>query len=110
MEAIVKSRFTHWFESGRTFYSEKYGFKDQKSAEAALWRFASATPSAHKQQCQLWVVSLDLRSAYEKVWHSGLLVRWHEWESLIISFCGLLHFWTPEQQPRAWAMQRPWGA
>ena len=74
-ESIVKNRLTYWFESGRTLYSEQYRFKGQKSAEAALWRFISAVSLVLKQRRQLWVASLDLRSAYDKIWHSGLLVR-----------------------------------
>ena len=75
VESVVKNRLTHWLQSRRMLYSEQYEFRGQKSAEDALGRFVSAASSALKQRRQLWVASLDLRSAYDKIWHSGLLVR-----------------------------------
>ena len=74
VESILKMRFTHWLETHQCLYSEQYGFRRQKSTELALWRFVTVTYLALKQRRQLWTISLDFKSAYDRVWHIGLLV------------------------------------
>ena len=74
VESIIKTRLTHWLETHQCLYSERYGFRRQKSTELALWRFVTVASLALKQRRQLWTISLDLKSAYDRVWHTGLLV------------------------------------
>ena len=75
LETIVTSRLTHHLESKKFLSDSQYGFRKAHNAEQALWNIASVATSALQSRQRAILVSLDLESAYDRVWHKGLLQK-----------------------------------
>ena len=75
LETRVTSRLTHHLESKKFLSDRQYGFRKAHNAEQALWNIVSVATSALQSRQRAILVSLDLESAYDRVWHKGLLQK-----------------------------------
>ena len=73
LERIIADRLTYYFETHHLLAPTEYGFHQGRSTEDALWRLVSAASIAMQTRHRLTLVSLDIRGAYNTVWHTGLL-------------------------------------
>ena len=75
LERIVTSRLSFFLEGHQTLSDHQFGFRRSRSTELALWRFIEAASSALKLRRKVVLVSLDIQSAYDRVWHAGLMAK-----------------------------------
>ena len=75
LERIVTSRVSYFLEHQGRLSAHQFGFRRTRSTELALWRFVEAATEALKVRRKVVMVSLDIQSAYDRVWHAGLLVK-----------------------------------
>ena len=75
VEYLVTKKLTFWLESGQKLSKSQYGFRKQKGTELAIWNFVRAAYMALLGSRQLGVVAVDLKSAYDTVWGTGLVSR-----------------------------------
>ena len=73
LERIVLERLTYFLEKGLLLPRSQYGFRKGRSTELALWRFVTAATKALQARHATVLLSLDIQSAYDRVWHKGLI-------------------------------------
>ena len=73
LERIISERLTHFLETGLHLPRSQYGFRKGRSIELALWRFVTAATKALQARHSTALLSLDIQSAYDRVWHKGLI-------------------------------------
>ena len=73
LERIVTDRLTFFLESRHLLSEGQFGFRKGRSTEDALWHLVTAASVALQRRQRLVLVSLDIQSAYDRVWHAGLL-------------------------------------
>ena len=73
LENIVTTRLTYFLERNHLLSSAQFGFRRGRSSEWALWNLVSTAALALQQRQRVILLSLDLQSAYDRVWHDGLL-------------------------------------
>lgn len=75
LEKVVTERLTYHLESNNLLSEDQFGFRRAKSTEAALWNFVNAASTSIRQRAKTLMVTLDIQSAYDKVWHDGLIAK-----------------------------------
>lgn len=75
LERIVTSRVSYFLEHQNKLSAHQFGFRRTRSTELALWRFVEAATEALKVRKKVVMLSLDIQSAYDRVWHAGLLSK-----------------------------------
>ena len=75
LERIVTDRVTFHLENRAQISDYQFGFRSTRSTEWALWNFVQAAGVTMKSRRKTIMVSLDIDSAYDRVWHEGLLVK-----------------------------------
>ena len=73
LERIIAERLTFFLEHGQLLPRSQYGFRKGRSTELALWRFVTEATSALQKRQSMVLLSLDIQSAYDNVWHVGLI-------------------------------------
>ena len=73
LECIVTARLTYFLEHHQLLSPVQFGFRQRRCAETALWRLASQAGLALRSFRRMVLLSLDIRGAYDRVWHPGLL-------------------------------------
>ena len=73
LERILSERLTYFLETGLHLPRSQYGFRKGRSTELALWRFVTAATQALQKHNSTALLSLDIQSAYDRVWHKGLI-------------------------------------
>ena len=73
LERILLERLTYFLETGLHLPQSQYGFRKGRSTELALWRFVTAATQALQKRHGTALLSLDIQSAYDRVWHKGLI-------------------------------------
>lgn len=75
LERIISERLTFFLERGQLLPCSQYGFRKGRNTELALWRFISQATEALQTRHSMALLSLDIQSAYDRVWHTGLLQK-----------------------------------
>ena len=75
LENIVTARLTYILEHNQCLSSAQFGFRQGRNTEWALWNLVSTATTALQQRQRVILLSLDLQSAYDRVWHDGLLYK-----------------------------------
>ena len=75
LERIVTDRLTFTLEARLQLSAQQFGFRRTRSTEWALWNFVHAAGLTLKARRQTVLLSLDIQSAYDRVWHEGLLEK-----------------------------------
>ena len=75
LERIVTDRITFSLESRFQLSAQQFGFRRTRSTEWALWNFVHAAGLTLKARRKTVLLSLDIQSAYDRVWHAGLLKK-----------------------------------
>ena len=73
LERIVTDRLTFFLENCHLLSEGQFGFYKGCSTEDALWHLVNVASVALQRWQHLVLVSLDIQSAYDRVWHAGLL-------------------------------------
>ena len=73
LERIVTNRLTFYLETQLQLSDHQFGFRRTRSTEWALWNFVHAASLTLKARRKTVLLSLDIQSAYDRVWHAGLL-------------------------------------
>ena len=73
LERIVTDRVTSFLESRHLLSEGQFGFRKGRSTEDALWHLVTVVSVDLQQRQRLVLVSLDVQSDYDRVWHAGLL-------------------------------------
>ena len=73
LERILSERLTYFLETGLHLPQSQYGFRKGRSTELAPWRFVTAATQALQERHSTALLSLDIQSAYDRVWHKGLI-------------------------------------
>ena len=73
LEHIVTTRLTFHLESHNLISSAQFGFCKTHSTKEALWNFVFVANVALQSRKRTVIFSLDLQSAYDRVWHTGLI-------------------------------------
>lgn len=73
LERIDTARLTYFLEHHHLLSPVQFGFRQRRSAETALWRLASQAGVALQSRRRMVLLSLDIKGAYDRVWHPGLL-------------------------------------
>jgi ribonuclease HI len=81
MEAMVNKRLTYFLEQKQALRPSQGGFRCRMSAVDQVARLEAAIHSALHIKSVLLVCFVDLSSAFDKVWHTGLLYK--------LSRCGI---------------------
>ena len=75
LERIVTDRLTFSLETRLQLSDQQFGFRRTRSTEWALWNFVHAASLTMKARRKTVLLSLDIQSAYDRVWHAGLLKK-----------------------------------
>ena len=73
LETIITARLTFHLESKGLLTSTQYGFRKRHNTEQALWQLISDASKNLQAGKRTVTLSLDIKSAYDRVWHPGLL-------------------------------------
>jgi hypothetical protein len=74
-ERLIRTKLTALLEGRRQFSDEQFGFRAQRSTSDAIAQLIHCIRSAYEHSAMLPVTFLDLRKAFDRVWHERLLVR-----------------------------------
>ena len=69
----MTNRLTFYLETQLQLSDHQFGFRRTRSTEWALWNFVHAASLTLKARRKTVLLSLDIQSAYDRVWHAGLL-------------------------------------
>ena len=75
LESIVNARVTWKLESGGLLSPFQLGFRKGKEAIDGGWRLTHEVIQALQTRQLIQAVSFDIQSAYDTVWHEGLLEK-----------------------------------
>ena len=75
LERIVTDRLTFSLETRFQLSDQQFGFRRTRSTEWALWNFVHAASLTLKARRKTVLLFLDIQSAYDRVWHAGLLKK-----------------------------------
>ena len=73
LETIITARLTFHLESKGLLSATQYGFRKTHNTEQALWQLISDASKNLQAGKRTVTLSLDIQSAYDRVWHPGLL-------------------------------------
>ena len=71
----MTDRLTFSLETRFQLFAHLFGFRHTHNTEWALWNFAHASGLTLKARCKTVLLSIDIPSAYNRVWHAGLLEK-----------------------------------
>ena len=89
LETIVNRRVMNYVESRQLLSPFQFGFRRGREVLDAGWRLVEDAVAALKARRQIQAVALDLKSAYDTVWHRGLLSKMRK-----MGIPAYLIFWT----------------
>ena len=75
LEKIIKNRLGYEMEKKELYHYSQLGFRKGKGTRDALVRLKQYISDAAEQNRVCIVVYLDIESAYDRVWHEGLLYK-----------------------------------
>ena len=75
LETIITARLTFHMESKGLLTSTQYGFRKRHNTEQALWQLISDASTNLQVGKRTVTLSLEIQSAYDRVWHPGLLQK-----------------------------------
>ena len=75
LEKIIKNRIDYHMESENLFHNSQIGFRKEKSTNDALLRIKQNISWAIKEKQYCIIVYLDVESAFDWVWHQGILYK-----------------------------------
>ena len=75
LEWIVTDRLTFFLETQLQLSDHRFGFRRTCSTKWALWNFVHVASLTLKARHKMVLFSLDIQSAYNRVWHAGLLKK-----------------------------------
>ena len=73
LERIVANRLSYILESNGRLSPHQHGFRQAHDTELALWNLINKASRALQNRRRMAVLSLDIKSAYDRVWHMGLV-------------------------------------
>ena len=91
-ERIILTRLSAFEEDNKIFIKQQFGFKSKHSTTQQILRITEKASLAFNHNKSLGLVLLDLRKAYDSVWHNGLIHKMNKLKypsyliKLIISF------------------------
>ena len=88
MEIVVNNCLRQYLEDNKLLFSSQYGFRLGRSSADALICLTQQWEDALDRRSDVLAVTLDIRKAFDRVWHRGLI---HKLSSFGIS--GLLSAW-----------------
>lgn len=89
-EILLNTRLMEWAESNRILSDEQGGFRTKRGCADQLFVLKEVWSSRRERKLQTFAAFLDVKSAYDRVWRTGL---WHE-----LFTCGV--------RGKAWRMLR----
>ena len=89
LETIVNRRVMNFVESRQLLSPFQFGFRRGREVLDAGWRLVEDVVSALRARRQVQAVALDLKSAYDTVWHRGLVSKMRK-----MGIPAYLIFWT----------------
>lgn len=75
MEKLIHSRLEYWVESNNILAKSQCGFRKRLSTIDALLRLENKIRKSMDSGEHCLVVYLDLKGAFDKVWHEGLMYK-----------------------------------
>jgi hypothetical protein len=72
-EKIIKRKMCHFISEAGLFPDEQFGFRNEHSTTHPLFRIKKFVKNNLKRQNSVGMVALDINSAFDSVWHEGLL-------------------------------------
>ena len=75
LERIVTDCLTFSLKTQLQLSDQQFGFRRTRSTEWALWHFVHAASLTLKARRKTVLLSLDIQSAYDRVWHAGLFKK-----------------------------------
>lgn len=75
LERIVTNRLTFSLETRLQLSDQQFGFRLTCSTKWALWNFVHSVSLTLKAHCKMVLLSRDIQSAYDWVWHAGLIEK-----------------------------------
>lgn len=78
MERVIQSRLEHFLETRNKFNEGQIGFRQGMGTTEALAMVHSEILKSFSQKSYTIIVYLDLQSAFDSVWHTGLLYKAQE--------------------------------
>ncbi len=77
-EIVLNRRLAAWVEEHHALSEEQGGFRTKRGCADQLFVLQEALSSRAERKLPTYVAFLDVKSAYDRVWRSGLWVRLHE--------------------------------
>jgi len=75
MEKIINNKLMRYLEGNNLLHSSQFGFRKQRSSLQSVLSISQAAEDALDAGEEYRIVSLDISSAFDKVWHAGLLSK-----------------------------------
>jgi len=75
MERLIKKRLEWVIEDNSLLSGDQYGFRKGKSTMDVILQVHQCIRSSLQTKEKLIIIYLDLKSAYDKIWHTGLLYK-----------------------------------
>jgi len=75
METIINDKLVRYLESNSKLHPSQFGFRKRRSTLQALLTITQPAEDALDANQEYRVVSLDISSAFDKVWHKGLMSK-----------------------------------
>ena len=69
----MANRLSYILESNGRLSPHQHGFRRAHDTELALWNLINKASRALQNRRRMAVLSLDIKSAYDRVWHTGLV-------------------------------------
>ena len=76
-EIVLNNRLTQWAERKKLLSDEQCGFRSKRGCADQLFILQEIWTSRREQKKSTFVAFLDVKSAYDRVWHNGMWVRLH---------------------------------
>lgn len=77
LERVVLIRLNRHLETNRTIPNEQFGFKQAHSTTHQLMRVSKTIRSAFAHKKSAGIVLLDIKKAYDSVWHEAVVFKLH---------------------------------
>ena len=75
MEKIINDKLMRYLETNKMLHPSQFGFRKKHSTLQALLTITQPAEDALDSNQEYRVVSLDISSAFDKVWHAGLISK-----------------------------------
>ena len=86
LKTIVNNRLKKWIERHQVVSPFQWGFRLGRYVLGACWHLVEEVACAIRDRDQLRAVALDIQSAYDSVWRTGLseMMQWKKLPNFII--------------------------